>query len=255
GAAAILNYNVILSPLAQPRNAIVGNTLSAIVGVSITKLFTLSPSSFDDHRWLAGPLCCGAASWAMTMTNTVFPPGGATAVLAATDPTVGAMGWVFVPVVLLGSVLMLAVALLTNNVQRQYPAFWWTPRDVGRRRRGADIESASRRGEDDEKRSGRTRSSTAEADRDRGNDDLSADDEASRDRKIVITERRVLIPDSFSLGPVESQWVEMLRDRLRSEVRCYNPSEASLDQDSTGTLHSSRDMLPSLKSQKSQGDA
>ena len=43
GAAAILEYNAIASPFAQPRPAILGQLLSAIIGVSITELFLLSP--------------------------------------------------------------------------------------------------------------------------------------------------------------------------------------------------------------------
>lgn len=231
GAAAVLNYNVIQSPLAQPRNTVVGNTLSAIIGVAIAKLFMLSPS-FENYRWLAGPLCCGVASWAMTMMNSVFPPGGATAILAATDPTVGNLGWMFIPIVLLGSVLMLAVALITNNIQRHYPAYWWTPRDVGKQMR-PDVESLSQ--EKEEKRH-----------------DLGPDEEANADRKIIITEDRIIVPDGFGLGPVESQLVEMLRSRLRSGDQHYNPSEAPSEPYSNGTLHSSREMLPSLKSKKSR---
>ena len=96
----------------------------------MTKLFQLHPN-FQDIKWLAGPLACGLASAAMTLTNTVHPPGGATAILAVVDPTISAMGWVFVPFILLGSVLMLLVALLVNNISRRYPVCWWTPQEVG----------------------------------------------------------------------------------------------------------------------------
>ncbi|EOD47712.1 putative hpp family protein [Neofusicoccum parvum UCRNP2] len=227
GAAAVLNYNVIQSPIAQPRNAVAGNTLAAITGVAIAKLFMLSPD-FEDLRWLAGPLCCGAASWVMTLTNTVYPPGGATAILAATDPTVGHLGWMFVPVVLLGSIIMLGVALVTNNIQRQYPVFWWTPRDVGKQTR-PDIESASR-GDEKEVRKG--------------------EEGATLQREIVMTEHYIVVPEDFDLNPAERQLLESLRARLRNADRYYNPSEAPSDPESSGTLHSSRGILPSLKSQK-----
>jgi hypothetical protein len=62
----------------------------------------------------------------MALTNTVHPPGGATAMLAVTDDTVLGLGWFFVPMVLVGSLLLLAAALLINNIQRRYPDYWWT---------------------------------------------------------------------------------------------------------------------------------
>jgi hypothetical protein len=67
----------------------------------------------------------------MSLTNTVHPPGGATAVLAATNMDVIRMGWRFIPVVLLGSSLLVTVALIFNNILRQYPVFWWTPEKCG----------------------------------------------------------------------------------------------------------------------------
>lgn len=130
GAAAILEYNAIASPLAQPRNALFGHGLSALVGVLIAKAFN-NYGDYDDLRWITGPLACGLASAAMTLTNTVHPPGGATAVLAVLDPTVHSLGWLFLPFVLIGCALMIAVALLLNNIQRQYPVYWWTPLETG----------------------------------------------------------------------------------------------------------------------------
>ena len=66
GAAAILEYNTIESPLAQPRNLIFGRCLSAVVGVGATKLFLLlPPDRFEELRWLA----VGLASVVMSSTK------------------------------------------------------------------------------------------------------------------------------------------------------------------------------------------
>lgn len=78
GAAAILEYQTIDSPLAQPRNAILGQVFAAIIGVGVTKLFQLS-SDFDNLRWIAGALAVGLTSAFMGFTKTVHPPAGATA--------------------------------------------------------------------------------------------------------------------------------------------------------------------------------
>lgn len=130
GASAILDYNVIRSPLSQPRNVIVGHTLAAIIGVGISKLFQLSPD-FEHIQWVAGAVGCACASLVMTLTNTIHPPGGATAVLAAADKQIVGLGWRFVPLILLASSLMTAVACLLNNLARQYPLYWWTPEETG----------------------------------------------------------------------------------------------------------------------------
>jgi len=130
GAAAVLEYGAIQSPLAQPRNTIIGHLFSALVGVAISKLFKLNPD-FDSLQWIAAPLACGIASVVMILTNTVHPPGGATAILAVADVAIEGLGWFFVPMILVACLLMLVVGLLLNNIQRQYPTYWWTPREVG----------------------------------------------------------------------------------------------------------------------------
>ncbi|OCT49420.1 HPP family protein [Cladophialophora carrionii] len=132
GAAAILEYNTIESPLAQPRNLILGHFLSALVGVGITKLFLhLPPDRFEDLRWVAGALSVGLASILMSFSKTIHPPAGATALLAATNLEIQNLGWWLLPLVLLASMLMLASALVVNNgMGRRYPVYWWTPVDL-----------------------------------------------------------------------------------------------------------------------------
>lgn len=135
GASAVLDYNAIRSPLAQPRNAVLGHTLAAIVGVCISKLFQLSPAFFHDYEWVAGAVACACASLVMSWTNTIHPPGGATAILACTEAQIVRLGWWFIALVLLSSTLMTTVAVLLNNILRQYPMYWWTPEDTGRKLR------------------------------------------------------------------------------------------------------------------------
>ncbi|KAJ3501647.1 hypothetical protein NMY22_g18852 [Coprinellus aureogranulatus] len=129
GATAVLVYGVIDSPLAQPRNVFVGHFIGSLVGVCITKLFLLLPTQerFDELAWLAASLACATAIVLMQMTKTVHPPAGATAFLPILDPSQRALGWYFIPVILLSSVLALAVALVINNVQRRYPMYWIDP--------------------------------------------------------------------------------------------------------------------------------
>lgn len=62
-------------------------------------------------------------------TRTLHPPGGATALIAVLgSQQLRDMHYLFVVFpVLLGSLLMLLVALLVNNVPatRRYPVVWW----------------------------------------------------------------------------------------------------------------------------------
>ncbi|KAJ3562187.1 hypothetical protein NP233_g9734 [Leucocoprinus birnbaumii] len=129
GASAVLIYGAIEAPLAQPRALFGGHFLGALTGVIITKLFQLLPTEerFDDLSWLAASLSCATAIVIMQITQTVHPPAGATALLPAIDSEIRGIGWYYLPVVLLSSTLAFTVALITNNVQRKYPAFWFTP--------------------------------------------------------------------------------------------------------------------------------
>lgn len=193
GASAILEYNAIRSSLGQPRNSILGHVISATFGVGITKLFKLR-SDFESIRWIAGAVSCGVASSAMVMTNTIHPPGGATAVLAATQTNVTDMGWHFVPLILLGSTLMLLVSLIINNIQRQFPVYWWTPDDI-RREKDVDIEKPPKgiitTGEEQLDAPGRY--------------------------KLIVTADHVTVPDQISLSPKEVKVLEGLRDRIREQ--------------------------------------
>lgn len=134
GATAVLEFYSIDSPLAQPRNMIMGHFLSSLIGVCICKLFRLS-DEFESLRWVAGALACASATSIMALTNTVHPPAGATALLAVVDNGIVNLGWFYIPVLLLGCALMLACALLVNNLLRRFPVYWWTPEDLSTVRR------------------------------------------------------------------------------------------------------------------------
>ena len=95
GASAVLVYGAIESPLAQPRALLGGHFIAALIGVSITKLFSLlhDEQRFNELRWLAGSLSTATAIVAMQITETTHPPAGASALLAAVDPEITDLGW------------------------------------------------------------------------------------------------------------------------------------------------------------------
>ena len=122
GASAVLIYGAIKSPLAQPRNLLGGHVISALIGVTAFKL--LAP-----HLWLAAALAVATSIAVMHATRTLHPPGGATALIAViSGPNVTNLGYLYALIpVGAGALIMLAVALLVNNLapQRRYPEFWW----------------------------------------------------------------------------------------------------------------------------------
>jgi hypothetical protein len=125
-------YGAIEAPFAQPRAILFGHAFAAVIGVGITKAFLhLSPNTFADDMWLAGSIACALATTFMSMTKTIHPPAGGTALLAASQVEIRALGWYYVPVVILSAVLMMGVGLILNNIQRQWPSYWWTSVPLG----------------------------------------------------------------------------------------------------------------------------
>ncbi len=77
GATSVLMFGAPNSPLAQPRNMIFGSLFSAIIGVSVYKLFSTS-----EFIWLTPALAVSLSILAMQYTKTLHPPGGAIALIA-----------------------------------------------------------------------------------------------------------------------------------------------------------------------------
>ena len=118
GASSVLIYGAIQSPLAQPRNLIGGHLISAFIGVTIYKLL-------PDIIWLTAPLAVALSIVAMQITKTLHPPGGATALIAIIgSEKIKTLGYFYVlSPVLTGTIILLIVALLFNNIatHRKYP--------------------------------------------------------------------------------------------------------------------------------------
>jgi CBS-domain-containing membrane protein len=121
GASAVLIYGAIKSPLAQPRNLIGGHVVSAIIGVTCYQIF-------HSNMWLAASVAVATAIAVMHATKTLHPPGGATALIAVIgSQKIHNLGYLYVIMPAgLGAVVMLAIALLVNNIpkDRRYPEFW-----------------------------------------------------------------------------------------------------------------------------------
>jgi CBS-domain-containing membrane protein len=121
GASAILIYGVPKSPYAQPRNLVLGHTLSAAVGVACAILL-------GDFPAISTALAVSLALTVMHLTNSIHPPGGATALIAVigSEQIHQMYFWYVLSPIFTGAVIMLLVGLLINNLSphRRYPEFW-----------------------------------------------------------------------------------------------------------------------------------
>jgi CBS domain-containing membrane protein len=129
GATTMLAFAVPSSPLAQPWSALVGNTVSALVGVAV--IMTVH------EPWLAMGLSVTCAMLAMMLLRATHPPAAGVALgVVLTAETVRPLGfsYAFSPV-MLDTALLLLVAVGYNRLTgRVYPfrqPIEHGPRDVG----------------------------------------------------------------------------------------------------------------------------
>lgn len=118
GASSVLVFAIPASPLAKPYAVIMGNVLSAAIGVLV--------SIAIPHQMLAAGLAVGLAIIAMTATRSLHPPGGAAALTAVllhpslAGPT-AALLFPLVPVGL-NSLILVCVGIAFHRLScRSYP--------------------------------------------------------------------------------------------------------------------------------------
>ena len=116
GATCVLLFAAPSSPLAQPRNVVLGHLVSAASGLVLINLFGNSPAIMA--------ISVGVAIALMQMLRVTHAPAGA-------DPIVifisGIYNWDFLLApVLVGSITLVLVALIINNIRavERYPVYW-----------------------------------------------------------------------------------------------------------------------------------
>jgi CBS-domain-containing membrane protein len=118
GASCALVIGAPAAPFVQPRNVIVGNVLSALVGL-------IAFRAFGQTAWWTLALAIGVAMALMVATKTFHPPAAVT-VLLPLLMNVTHFTWALVPVGV-GAAIVVAIGIFYNNIfaGRQYPMFWW----------------------------------------------------------------------------------------------------------------------------------
>ena len=116
GATCVLLFALPTAPLAQPRSVIGGHFISALIGILVINLFG------DGLIFIA--LATGLSIAAMQFLRVVHAPAGANPVLIIMSG-INDYTFLFTPV-LIGSVLLVAVALIVNNLGAgaRWPNYW-----------------------------------------------------------------------------------------------------------------------------------
>ena len=108
GASMVLVMAVYDSPLAKPKNLILGHILSALSGVIIFYLL--------GNTFVSLGLGVALAVFVMMITNTVHPPAGANPIIVIL--TGQSLSFVFLPVAV-GAIIIVAFAYLYNKLLKR----------------------------------------------------------------------------------------------------------------------------------------
>lgn len=116
GATMVLLFGLPDSPLAQPKNIVVGHIMTTAIGLAVMGLFGV-------HAWSLG-LAVGLAITFMLATGTTHPPAGANPLLVML--TGQSVGFLVSPVAI-GAVIIVLLGCLYHKVlcQREYPKQWF----------------------------------------------------------------------------------------------------------------------------------
>ena len=112
GASALLVFALPQSPMAQPWAVIMGNTLSALVGISSAILIK--------EPLLAMPIAATVSILGMFMLRCLHPPAAAVALIAILGH-VTHYRYAFFPVMIDSLLLVLAGAVYSNLTGKAYP--------------------------------------------------------------------------------------------------------------------------------------
>lgn len=108
GASVVIVFGLPDSPLAQPKNVILGHLITAFIGVFFVQYIGVSP--------LTLAIATGLGVTIMLLTKTTHPPAGANPILIM----LSAQSWSFlVTPVLIGAVVIVIVGKIMQRIKLQ----------------------------------------------------------------------------------------------------------------------------------------
>jgi len=110
GATAVIVFGLPASPLAQPKNVILGHLITAFVGLFFVQAFGVSP--------LTLALATGTGVSAMLISKTTHPPAGANPLLIMLSGQSLGWGYLVTPV-LIGAVVLVLVGKAIQKLQQK----------------------------------------------------------------------------------------------------------------------------------------
>jgi CBS-domain-containing membrane protein len=111
GATAVLVFGVPKSPLAQPKNVILGHLITAFIGIFFVQFIGVSQIDLA--------IATGLGVSVMLLTKTTHPPAGANPLLIM----MSGQSWLFlVTPVLIGSVLIVLIGKIMQRLQDSFVA-------------------------------------------------------------------------------------------------------------------------------------
>ncbi|WP_438462147.1 HPP family protein [Marinomonas sp. PE14-40] len=116
GATCVILFTAAAAPFAQPRNVIGGHFISALVGLVALYFFGQGP--------IVMAFAVATAIAAMQFFRAVHPPAGANPLVILMAGSAG-FDFLLLPV-LLGSIILVGVAAVINNVKAdaKWPLYW-----------------------------------------------------------------------------------------------------------------------------------
>lgn len=123
GATCVLLYAAAQSPLAQPKNVIVGHVVSAAIGLVFVHYVPINMVTIA--------LAVALAIVLMQILGCVHPPAGANPLLILLSASSVHYGWDFLIFpVLTGAVFLVAVARLVHVIEQQVIKYWVQEKDA-----------------------------------------------------------------------------------------------------------------------------
>jgi len=115
GASCVLLFGYPDSPFSQPRNIVLGHTLSTLVGLLVLQLFGV--------HWWSMALAVALSIVLMMRAGVMHPPAGSNPLIVMLLQP----GWLFAfTPTLIGALLLVVMGLVLINLQKdkQYPRHW-----------------------------------------------------------------------------------------------------------------------------------
>ena len=112
------------SPLAQPRNTVLGHALAAFIGGVVAIVHNVYFGNVNSESYVSASVAMSIAT--MQFLRLTHPPAGATAFIASTSVSSAESLATFMVPVVAGAAITVGVAIAFNNAvpSSKYPTYW-----------------------------------------------------------------------------------------------------------------------------------